>query len=225
MHFEFLIEDASGKIALEHLIPKIIGPHNEPHTWRIIDYKGVGSVPKDIHKEADPRKKILLDKLPTLLRAYGKTFEGYGVDYRAAIIVICDLDQRDLSSFMEELSAVLQSTNPRPATEFHLAIEEGEAWLLGDRAAIETAYPGARRNVLDSYVQDSICGTWETLAEAVYPKGSAHLKQLGFPATGQAKCEWAQKIAPLMDIESNSSPSFSKFVQSLRNTADGEGLI
>ena len=41
MHFEILAEDASGKIMLEHLIPKIID--TDLHTYSIKPYKGCGS--------------------------------------------------------------------------------------------------------------------------------------------------------------------------------------
>jgi len=38
MHFEILVEDISGKTALEILIPKIIS--TEQHTFEIHPYKG-----------------------------------------------------------------------------------------------------------------------------------------------------------------------------------------
>ena len=40
------------------------------------------------------------------------------------------------------------------------------------------------------------------------------LKQLGFPHTGQAKCTWAENIAPHLDVEANQSLSFQVFRQS-----------
>ena len=43
------------------------------------------------------------------------------------------------------------------------AIEESEAWLLGDREALIAAYPDINLEILDTYVQDSQCGTWELL--------------------------------------------------------------
>ena len=39
MHFEVLVEDQSGKKALDILIPKIIG---DQHTFRVIEYRGIG---------------------------------------------------------------------------------------------------------------------------------------------------------------------------------------
>ncbi len=48
MHFEFIVEDASGKIALETIVEKIIGQNSFEHSYRIIAYKGAGHIPKGI---------------------------------------------------------------------------------------------------------------------------------------------------------------------------------
>ena len=89
MHFEILVEDHSGKKALDILIPKIIG---KEHTFIIHPYKGVGKIPKNLGGNVDAKKRILLDRLPRLLRGYGKTFANYPAEYPAAVILICDLD-------------------------------------------------------------------------------------------------------------------------------------
>ncbi len=47
MHFEILVEDASGKIALESILEKILGPNGKDHTYKIFPYKGIGRIPKD----------------------------------------------------------------------------------------------------------------------------------------------------------------------------------
>ena len=213
MHFEILVEDQSGKITLQALIEKIIGL--DKHSYRIHPYKGIGHIPKNLHKVASPQKRILLDRLPSLLRGYGKSLQYMN----AAVIVIVDLDQRDCFSFKKELLDILELCNPQPTTLFRIAIEEGEAWLLGDINAVKAAYPEARNQALNSYEQDSICGTWEKLADAIYMGGAHRLKQLGWPYTGQAKCEWARNIAPHIDVESNKSPSFQVLRDGLRNLA------
>ena len=126
------------------------------------------------------------------------------------------LDDRCLKRFRQELFTVLHACNPKSETRFCIAIEEGEAWLLGDMPAIKAAYPHARDAVLNSYINDSICGTWELLADAVFPGGSSVLKKKGWPAEGREKSVWATKIAPRMDVESNTSPSFQYFRDELR---------
>jgi len=99
---------------------------------------------------------------------------------------------------------------------FRLAIEEIEAWYLGDQDALLAAYPRAKRNLLEKYEQDSACDTWELLADAVHSGGSAAIKKAGWPLPGQVKHEWAERIGPLMDPERNLSPSFGKLRDGLR---------
>lgn len=213
MHIEILVEDSSGEKLLDAVLPKILGDQGDPHTWRTHAYKGIGRIPKNLSGTTDPEKRILLDQLPRLLQGYGKT---PGID---AVVVVLDSDYRDCAQFLVELKAVAAGCDPAPTTLFRLAIEEVEAWYLGDRQALEQAYPRARRDVLNRYVQDSVCNTWELLADAVYPGGSAAIKTAGWPLPGQIKHEWAQIIGPLLDPEQNASPSFIKLRDGLRDLA------
>ena len=132
------------------------------------------------------------------------------------MILVCDLDNKCLKTFRQELFAVLNACNPKPQTRFCIAIEEGEAWLLGDIPAIKRAYPGATDLILNSYRNDSICGTWELLADAVFPGGSTQLGAGGWQAVGREKSEWAEKITPHMDVDNNKSPSFCYFRDKMR---------
>ena len=174
MHFEILVEDKSGGIAVDGILEKILGPNGAKHRWNKHPYKGLGHLPKNLHDETDPTKQLLLDCLPSRLRGYGKS-----LDNSAAVIVIVDLDDRDCMAFKQELLDVLNACDPRPNALFRIAIEEIEAWLLGDRAAVKAAYPNARDSVLENYRQDAICGTWEVLADAVHKGGAAALKKAG----------------------------------------------
>jgi hypothetical protein len=205
MLFEILVEDQSGKKALNILIPKLIGLE---HTFKIHWYKGIGRIPKNLGGNADASKRILLAQLPKLLRGYGKTFANYPKDYPAAVILICDLDTKCLKAFREELYAILNACDPKPETRFCVAIEEGEAWFLGDIPALKKAYPKAKDAVLNTYINDSICGTWEKLADAIFPGGSVALSTKGWQAIGAEKSIWAEKITPYMDVNNNASPSF-----------------
>ena len=213
MHFEVLVEDQSGKKALDILVPKIIG---DQHTFRVIEYRGIGRIPRNLKSGVEANKRILLDRLPSLLRGYGKTFADYPPNYPAAVILVCDLDNKCLKEFRQDLFTVLNACNPKPETRFCLAIEEGEAWLLGDIAAIKAAYPKAKDNVLGRYKNDAICGTWELLADAVSQGGAKGLRKKGWAAVGQEKSIWAERIAPHMDVAINASPSFCYFHKKIR---------
>ncbi|MBN4052958.1 hypothetical protein JYT81_00035 [Gammaproteobacteria bacterium AH-315-K14] len=216
MHFEILVEDVSGKRALDILVPKLIGDN---HTFKVHPYKGVGRIPKNLGGKADANKRILFDQLPRLLRGYGNTFANYPAGYPAAVILICDLDDKCLNAFHGELVAILDACNPRPTTRFCIAIEEGEAWFLGDISALKKAYPKANDTILKRYVNDSICGTWEYLADAVFPGGSQALLAEGWQKVGAEKSAWSEKISPHMDVENNASPSFCYFRENIRNLA------
>ena len=216
MHFEVLVEDRSGALALEAILPKILGPNGSDHSWRLLPYRGIGRLPRNLTAGGDPAKRILLDNLPRLLRGYGRSLRHMP----AAVVVVVDLDDRDCMAFKQELLDALDACRPAPTTLFRIAIEEGEAWLLGDRDAVVAAYPEAKTAVLDHYDQDSICGTWEVLADAVHPGGAARLKRLGYPAAGAAKRDWAEKIAPHMDMERNRSGSFQVFRDGVRRLAE-----
>ena len=207
MHFEFLTEDQSSGKSMEILIPKLLG--NEI-TFRIHPYKGIGRISKNLRPKSDANKRILLDQLPKILRGYGHT------PHSGIIVIICDLDDKDKQQFLSELQGVLTTCEPKPQTLFCLAIEEFEAWYLGDLNAIRKAYPYAKNTVLNSYVNDSICGTWELLADAIYKGGSKELNKRGRQSVGEQKSVWAGTISPHMNVNENISPSFKEMYTQLQ---------
>jgi len=206
MHFEFLTEDQSSGKAMEILVPKLLGTGI---TYRIIPYKGIGRIPKGLRPKSDATKRILLDQLPKILRGYGRT------PHSGVVVVICDLDDKDKQQFLSELQEIQDSCNPKPTTIFCLAIEEFEAWYLGDISAIRRAYPHAKNAVLNRYINDSICGTWELLADAVYKGGHQALSKKGWQTVGLHKTIWAETITPHMSINENMSPSFNDMCSQL----------
>ncbi|MBF0562375.1 MAG: hypothetical protein HQL37_10210 [Alphaproteobacteria bacterium] len=213
MHFEILIEDQSGKKFLDILFPNIIG---DGHTFKVHAYKGIGRIPKNLIPKINANKRLLLDHLPNLLKGYGEIYSKYPSDNRAFVIVVCDLDDKGLNSFRNELLGLLNACSPKPETRFCFAIEEGEAWFLGDIPAVKKAYPKARDATLSTYENDSICGTWECLADAIYPGGSQALSKKGWQAVGAEKSAWSEKITPHMAINENNSPSFRYFRDKVR---------
>lgn len=202
MHIEVLVEDSSGARLMTHLLPKMLGEQGNLHTWRIKNYKGIGRIPKNMTAKVDAAQKTLLENLPKALEGYGRT-PGYD-----AVFVLVDTDDRNVAQFKQELEAVIKACKQAPKTSFGLATEEIEAWYLGDRLALNKAYPKADSKVIKRYVQDSVCGTWELLADALVKGGAATIKKQGWQRAGDIKHEWADKIGPLMDVAHNQSPSF-----------------
>lgn len=208
MHFQFLIEDQSSAVLIRLIMEKIKAAHPEI-TYDDKAYKGLGGfTKKNTVKETKEGK--LLNDLATVLRGFNKSLQYIP----AVIIIVLDNDTRDPNSFLAELNAVAEQNHITVDHVFCLAIEEVEAWLLGDEAALFAAYPNAKAAVLRSYVQDSICGTWELLADAVYPGGLRKLRKdcPSYIEVGQKKSEWAREIGAHMNLHKNMSPSFQSFL-------------
>jgi hypothetical protein len=219
MHFEILVEDASGKIMLDALAPKIIGTAGQ-HSFKSHGYRGLGEFPKNQKSASEAKGRKLLDALKRAMGGYGRTHAAFPKDYPATVVVVCDLDDNNEGEFLTQLESILDEiTRKRPDVHFCLAIEEGEAWLLGDPEAVRAAYPMAKEAVLMRYGQDSICGTWELLADAIHHGGHRALERGGYQVAGAAKCQWAARIAPLMEVGRNVSPSFGHFRKCLEDLA------
>jgi len=214
MHFEIFIEDQSGARAMKILLPKMLG---SGISFRIHSYYGGGHIPKGCRPKTDASKRMLLDQLPRILRGFGK------VPYSGYLIIICDLDDRNKKQFLSELNDILNGCNPKPDARFCLAIEEFEAWYLGDLAAIRKAYPKAKNSILNGYKNDSICGTWELLADAVCKGGSRALINEGWQAIGKQKSIWAEEISPFMNVDDNISPSFRDMYKQMRSITKKAG--
>lgn len=208
MHFQFLIEDFSGRVLVEELMKKVQVEHPEV-TCDYKSFHGIGGFTKK-NTVKDTKDGKLLNDLATYLAGFNKSLVG--ID--AAIFVVLDNDDRNPELFRVELETVAVSKGITIDHVFCIAVEEMEAWLLGDEAALRRAYPDAKIAILHSYKQDSICGTWEVLADAIYKGGSTKIKKAApsYPGIGKFKSEWAMKIGEHMDIHKNQSPSFNYFI-------------
>lgn len=208
MYFQFLIEDQSSAALIEILMQRICEKNNDI-TYSCKYFKGIGGfTKKNTVKETKSGK--LLNDLATYMRGFNKSLQNIS----SAIFVVLDNDDRDTEKFLAELNRVAQQNMIYVDHVFCVAVEEIEAWLLGDEAAVMAAYPSAKLQHLHSYVQDSICGTWEVLADVVYPGGSLRLKKdcSTYTEIGEYKYEWAQKIGIYMDLANNKSPSLNYFI-------------
>lgn len=203
MHLEFCIEDQSGALFLDAMLPKLIT--NPDVTWRVHSYKGVGRMPRKQPDISTIKARMLSDNLSKIIRGMAKT---PGID---ALVVVMDADNKNCVDLKNELVALWKGVAPNFNVIFRIAVEEIEAWYLGDHAAIRASYPDTREGILLSYAQDTICGTWERLADAIEHGGATALKAAGWPAPGVAKCRWAKTITPQMNPHINASPSFVAF--------------
>lgn len=215
MYFQFLIEDKSTEILVNHVMDKMQKQYWEKDIiWNIKSFGGIGHLQRK-GTVLEQKTGKLLNDLPSYMRGFSKVLQTME---DAALIVVLDNDKRDVEQFRKELENVAFSNMILCDYVFCIAIREMEAWLLGDAEAIKKAYPNARMQCIKKYEQDAICETWEVLADMVYPKGVSKLKKKsgdGYAEIGKAKCEWADQIGRYLDLHNNQSPSYQYFINAL----------
>ncbi len=222
MFIQFLVEDASGAILIDNIMKIFIFDNDDIHIeYSINSYRGIGGFTKNRDPYASKSDKLLND-LPKRLKAFN--FELMHRD-DAVVIVVLDNDKRDPSEFLESLESVAAAANITIPYVFCLAVEEMEAWLLGDREALIIAYPEMTDRIITkhaSYIQDSICGTWEVLADMLTRGGIDRFKKKNptFYDVGKCKSDWAENIGQNLSIPDNASPSFSRFIQYIESKCE-----
>lgn len=203
MHLEILVEEPSAEAALHELVPKLIG---SGVTFNLITHQG---------------KPDLLKRLPARLRGYRAWLPQ---DFR--IVVLLDEDRedcRELKAEMEEAArkaGFTTASEPGARSGFtvlnRVAVEELEAWFLGDVPALRRVYPripkslGQRARFRDP---DTVPGgTWEALER--------ELQRVGYYSSGAPKIELARSVARHMEPGRNRSRSFQVFWQGLRRLVE-----
>lgn len=194
MHLEILVEERSAEVALQNIIPHIVG---DSVSFRVITHQG---------------KADLLNKLAPKLRAYSKW-----ITEEIKIVVLVDLDRDDckklkkkLNKISEDAGLTIKTSIGELSSEFQIlnriAIEELEAWFFGDKKAIKKTYKKVNPNELDKprYSNpDTISNTWEELERL--------LQKFHYYPGGLSKIQNAQVISKNMDVKNNSSKSFNVF--------------
>ena len=199
VHLEVLVEEYSAEVTLEALLPKLLP---ERATFKIHAFRG---------------KHDLLKKLPDRLKAYRSW-----IPENWRIVVLCDRDRDDCYKLKKELedrakkSDFTTKSSPdgdRFTVLNRIAIEELEAWFLGDPEAIAQAYPKIRKTYIAQELYrnpDGIRGgTWEALEKLLQGKG--------YHSGGLNKIQAAREIAPYLQQETNRSQSFQVFCSGLQS--------
>ncbi len=213
-HLAVLAEDRSSVPLLERIVNHVIDKEGVDCTFTIHPHRGKGYLPKDIKERPNPRAGGVLNQLPAKLRAYQATYDRHEL----MVAVVFDADNDDVGDLYGRCVSVFRQEAPDIIYCVAIAVEEFEAWLLGDFAAIQKAYPKADKKEYRKYEQDAICGTWEQLARVINPQSARGLIAADYPAVGISKIEWARRISPHMDLENNRSPSFNTFLSHLHRS-------
>ncbi|BCU79271.1 DUF4276 family protein [Luteolibacter sp. LG18] len=197
MHIELILEEPSAEAFFQGFFPRILPAGT---TWNPIVFQG---------------KADLLLQLEKRLKGYSAWIPE---DWK--IVVLVDEDREDCGQLKEKLEAAARaaglSTKSAPkrgrfTVLNRIAVEEIEAWFLGDPMAVSSMfkgvspYFGSKAGYRDP---DAIAGgTWEALERL--------LQKAGYYPGGLAKMEVARKMAACLDASRNTSKSFRHFVEGI----------
>jgi len=191
MHIEILVEERSMEVALHNLLPRLL---TGEMTYRIINFQG---------------KQNLLRELPARLRGYASWITD---DYR--IVVLLDEDRQNCIELKQQMESAASRAGLMTKTNAggarfqilnRIAVEELEAWFLGDFQAMRQAYPRLPENLPRRLSNpDTVAGgTWESLEK--------FMQRYGYFQGGYPKVEAAREISARMNPGNNTSRSFQVF--------------
>lgn len=200
MRLHILVEGPADAVFLTGWLPRFLPSQ---HSFKIHPHEGKGRLSANFQERPDTKRRGLLDLLPATLRAFGRSLDSA----TERVLVLVDLDHQSCVELKQRLVDCLESCNPAPTAFFRIAIEELEAFYLGDEAALKRAFPQAKISKMRTYEQDSICGTWETFQSVI-------------GAVSEDKPGWARRMALHLRTDwrgtnANRSSSFRQFCQAL----------
>ena len=197
MHIELILEEPSAEAFFQGFLPRILP---EGVTWNPIVFQG---------------KADLLLQIEKRLKGYSSWIPE---DWR--IVVLVDEDRGDCRVLKQKLenaarAAGLSTKSSPKCGRFtvlnRIAVEELEAWFLGDPAALSSTFEGVSPHfgTKAGYRDpDAIAGgTWEALERL--------LQKSGYYPSGLAKMEVARTLSTRIDPSTNKSRSFRCFVEGI----------
>ena len=197
---EVLCEGASDVPVLREVCTRRFGLV-EGEQFRLHPHGGKGRLPAR-RSRTPSAGNFLLSQLPAKLRAYGRMV---GPTFEPRVLVVVDADRSDCRVLKESLVRLGEWVAPLPRRlRFRIAVEETESWFLADPDAVRCAFPSAAVEKLRSVRPDEVCGASEVLATC--------LARGGETPTRLDKVEWAEAIAPHLELERPASPSFAALI-------------
>lgn len=196
MTIHILVEGASERAFLERWLPRLL-----PSQYvRVHPHQGKGSLPRVWNAPPDKKARGLLDQLPAKLRGLAQALDPHS----DGILVLLDADNDEPDVLRASIAAVVEQCAPQLRLRVSVAVEETEAFYLGDLRALQRAYPNADHEKARSYQPDSICGTWELFGEIVGDGGGN-------------KVAWAEAMGPYVTTRAaeSRSPSFRCMLQAV----------
>ena len=200
MTIHVLVEGASEYALLERWAPRLVGSGNV----RVHPHQGKGELPDDLAAPPEPKRRGLLDQLPAKLRGFANTAHPQAHQ----VVVLVDADTDDPETLTALIAEAAARVAPLLSVTVRLAVEETEAFYLGDQRAVMKAFPDADMAKIRAYVPDSIVGTWELFGAIVQDGGGN-------------KVAWAEAMGPVLTTRAGDSrsPSFKELVRRLLTLA------
>lgn len=196
MTIHVLVEGPSERAFLDRWTPMLLPDQN----IRVHPHQGKGTLPKAVADPPDRKRRGLLDQLPATLRGLAAALDQ-DID---GVLVLLDADDDDIDLLVANIRDVAKICAPRLRVNVSVAVEEMEAYYLGDLRALQHVYPAADMKVARAYVPDSICGTWELFGQVVGDGGGN-------------KVAWAEAMGPHVTTRParSRSPSFRDMIHQM----------
>lgn len=198
MTIHVLVEGPSERSFLDRWVRRLV-----PGEYvRVHPHQGKGSLPRVITERPDSKARGLLDQLPAKLRGFAAALDPS----KDAVLVLVDADNDDVDQLVTSIERIAAICAPLIPLKVSVAIEEMEAFYLGDLSALARAYPSANMDLARSYTPDSICGTWELFGQVI-------------DDDGENKVAWAEAMGDYVTANpaESRSPSFRSLIKNLNN--------
>ena len=196
MTIHVLVEGPSERVLLERWATRLM----RDAEVRVHPHQGKGTLPAKVGMRPDPSRRGLLDQLPAKLRGFSSSLKPL----TDAVMVLVDADDDDPADLARSIEAVAKKVAPNLSVVVRLAVEETEAFYLGDLNALARTFPEADLRAARRYQADSICGTWELFGRIVGDGGGN-------------KVAWAEAMGPALTVRpaKSRSPSFRGLISGL----------
>lgn len=196
MSVHLLVEGASERAFLEPWCRRLLNGDRV----RIHPHQGKGRLRQPFSERPNPRHRGLLDQLPAKLRGFAAA-----VPPPHGVVVLIDADDENCAEVAKDVLEAAEEVAPSLNVIVRVAVEETEAFYLGDLRAIEKAYPGANMTLAREYEPDSIVGTWELFGRVIGDDG-------------ENKVAWAETMGEAVTISAarTRSPSHRALMRALR---------
>jgi hypothetical protein len=196
MTVHFLVEGPSESALLARWAPRIL----KGTVVRVHPHQGKGKLPANLSGPPAKDQRGLLDQLPAKLRGFANAQDSASLH----VVVLVDADNDAPDELVAQIESAAKRVAPELRVTVRLAVEETEAFYLGDLKALKKAYPQADMKRAQAYGPDSICGTWERFGEVIGDVGGN-------------KVAWAEAMGPLLTTKASASrsPSFQSLIRGL----------